>query len=95
MDLSDGLADGVRQIAEASGVGAAIDAAAIPIDAAARTWFESRQVDPVIAALGGGDDYELLFTASPKLRGRLRAVARHGGVPITRIGVCTKRRRSS
>jgi len=90
MDLSDGLADGIRQIAEASGVGATIDRAVIPIDSAARTWFESRQVDPVMAALGGGDDYELVFTASPKLRGRLRAVGRHGGVAITRIGSCTK-----
>jgi len=90
MDLSDGLADGIRQIAAASGVGATIERAAIPVDSAARLWFESRQVDPVMAALGGGDDYELVFTASPKLRGRLRAVARHGGVAITRIGICTK-----
>jgi thiamine-monophosphate kinase len=90
MDLSDGLADGIRRIAEASGVGATIDRAAIPIDAASRTWFESQQVDPVMAALGGGDDYELVFTASPKLRGRLRAVARHAGVALTRIGSCTK-----
>jgi thiamine-monophosphate kinase len=90
MDLSDGLADGIRQIAEASGVGATIDRAAIPVDPEARTWFESRRVDPVMTALGGGDDYELVFTASPKSGGRLRAVARHGGVGITRIGSCTK-----
>ena len=74
MDLSDGLADGVRQIAEASKVGMTIERAAVPVDPAARTWFESRHVDPVTEALGGGDDYELLFTASPELRGRLRAV---------------------
>jgi thiamine-monophosphate kinase len=89
MDLSDGLADAVRQIAEASGVGATIDPAAVPIEPAARTWFESRGADPLTEALGGGDDYELVFTVSPKLRGRLRAVARHGGVPLTRIGSCT------
>jgi thiamine-monophosphate kinase len=90
MDLSDGLADGIRQIAEASGVGMTIDRLAIPVDPAARAWFESRQVDPVVEALSGGDDYELVFTASPKMRGRLRAVVRHGGVAITRIGSCTK-----
>jgi thiamine-monophosphate kinase len=89
MDLSDGLADGIRQIAEASGVGATIDPAAVPIEPAARAWFEARGVDPLTEALSGGDDYELVFTASPKLRGRLRAVARHGGVPLTRIGRCT------
>jgi thiamine-monophosphate kinase len=90
MDLSDGLADGIRQIAEASGVGMTIDRARIPVDPVAKAWFESRQADPVVEALGGGDDYELVFTASPKMRGRLRAVVRHGGVAITCIGSCTK-----
>jgi thiamine-monophosphate kinase len=89
MDLSDGLADGIRQIAAASGVGATIDRAAIPIDPGADTWFESRQLDPVVESLAS-DDYELVFTASPKLGGRLRTVARHAGVAITRIGSCTK-----
>ena len=90
MDLSDGLADGIRQLAEASAVGMTIERSAIPVQPEARTWFESRNADPVLEALAGGDDYELLFTVSPKLRGRLRAVARHGGVAITRIGSCTK-----
>jgi thiamine-monophosphate kinase len=90
MDLSDGLADGIRQIAEASGIGAAIERAAIPVEPTARAWFESCGADPVIEALRGGDDYELVFTAPPKQRGRLRAVLRHGGVAITRIGTCTK-----
>ena len=36
MDLSDGLADGLQQMAEASGVGMTIDAGALPIDPAAR-----------------------------------------------------------
>jgi len=90
MDLSDGLADGIRQIAEASSVGMTIERSAVPIQPEARTWFESHDADPVLEALAGGDDYELVFTASPRLRGRLRAVARHGGVAITRIGSCTK-----
>jgi thiamine-monophosphate kinase len=90
MDLSDGLADGVRQIAEASGVGATIDPAALPIAAEVRAWFASRGGDSLLEAVAGGDDYELVFTASPQLRGRLRAVARHGGGPLTRIGVCQR-----
>ncbi len=89
MDLSDGLADGIRQIAEMSGVGMIIDAEAVPIDPAARSWFTAHRGDPLTDALTGGDDYELMFTVRPRLRGRLRAAARHGGVPITRIGVCT------
>ena len=89
MDLSDGLADAVQQIATASGVGMLIDAAALPIEADAREWFVKSGVDPVIAAATGGDDYELLFTSKPRLSGRLQAVRRHSGTAITRIGICT------
>ena len=93
MDLSDGLADAVRQVAEASGVGIAIDAAALPIDGAVQRWFAQHRADPAAAAVSGGDDYELLFTVRPSFRGRLRGVARLlGGLPITRIGVATKER---
>ncbi len=90
MDLSDGLADAVRQIAEASGVGAAIDAHELPIDPGARHWFESRGADPLHEAITGGDDYELIATVRPRTRSRLAAAHRHGGVPLTRIGICTK-----
>ena len=89
MDLSDGLADAVRQIASASGVGAMIDIDAVPIDPDARAWFVSRGLDPVHAAITGGDDYELLVAVRPRTRGRLAAAQRHGGVPLTRIGLCT------
>jgi thiamine-monophosphate kinase len=89
MDLSDGLADAVRQMAEASGVGAIIEAADLPIDAEARRWFESRGADPVREAISGGDDYELLVAVRPRTRGRLAAAIRDGGVALTRIGVCT------
>ena len=94
MDLSDGLADGVKQIAAASGVGMAIDAGTLPIDPAARRWFEQERADAPVAALAGGDDYELLFTSRPAHKGRLRAVQRHlGDLRITKIGVVTKERR--
>lgn len=90
IDLSDGLADGLRQLAASSGVGFAVDAGALPIDAAARRWFERRGRDPVAASVEGGDDYELLFTVSPKRLGRLRGVERLArGLPLTRIGRVT------
>ena len=94
MDLSDGLADAVRQVAEASQVGIAIDADALPIRPEVRRWHEERGNDPVQAVLAGGDDYELLFTVRPSHRGRLRGMARHvGGLALTRIGVATRDRR--
>ena len=89
VDLSDGLADGVARIAESSGVGISLDEAALPIEPAARDWFVAHAEDPLQATLAGGDDYELLFTARPRSRGRLKAAMLHGGVAITRIGVCT------
>jgi len=92
VDLSDGLADGVRQLTDRSGVGAIIDAEALPLEPAARAWFEARADDAVMAAMTGGDDYELLFTVRPRLRGRLKAAARPDDLQLTRIGVCTAER---
>jgi thiamine-monophosphate kinase len=81
IDLSDGLADGIRHIAEASGTGAVIDASALPV--------HPRTMD-VREALGGGEDYELLFAASPKLRRRLGGVTRLvKDLPVTKIGRLT------
>jgi thiamine-monophosphate kinase len=91
VDLSDGLADGVRQLARASGVGFEIDASALPLSAEARAWHAGVGTDPLEAALSGGDDYELLFTVRPRHRGRLRGARRRiGDLPITRIGVVTR-----
>ena len=91
MDLSDGLADGVRQIAQASSVGMTLDASSLPIGQDAKSWLSSKGRDPVDVALRGGDDFELIFTARPPLAGRLRAVRRLlGDLPITKIGVVTR-----
>jgi len=91
MDLSDGLADGVRQIAQASSVGIALDAGAIPITAESRAWLSRTDRDPVELALRGGDDFELIFTSRPRQAGRLRDVRRKlGDLPITRIGIVTR-----
>ena len=89
MDLSDGLADGLQQIAEASGVGMTIDADALPIDPAARAHLEAIGQDAVAEALTAGDDYELLFTVRPRTQRRLTAAMRRGDVSLTRIGICT------
>ncbi len=90
MDLSDGLADAVRQLAGASGTGATIDAARLPIPDGVRRWFVSEGAEPVGSSLVGGDDYELLFSVPPRRRGRLRHAIRHArGVPVTRIGELT------
>src|SRR5262249_15074702 len=91
IDLSDGLADGLRQIAAASGVGINVDEAANALGGGVPDFHRHRGKDRVSAAFAGGEDYELLFTVRPVWRGRLRAVARRAGdLPITKIGVVTR-----
>lgn len=91
MDLSDGLADAVRQMAAASGCGARIDAAALPIEPGAAAWWQGRGADPIRSAIAGGEEYELLFAVPKRGGGRLRNVRRHVANPaLTRVGVFTK-----
>jgi thiamine-monophosphate kinase len=90
MDLSDGLADAVRQVAEASGTGARIDVEALPIHPAAAAWFTATGDDPVYRSIVGGDDYELLFAVAARGKGRFRSAARLArGLPLTKIGELT------
>jgi thiamine-monophosphate kinase len=91
MDLSDGLADAVRQLAHASGCGARVGADTLPIAPGALAWWSGRGVDAVTSALSGGEDYELLFAVPPRWGGRLRQVARQVARPaLTHIGTLTK-----
>src|SRR6266487_2634631 len=69
VDLSDGLADGIQRLAEASGVGVMLDASALPIEPAARAFFEAHGLDPVEESVSAGDDYELLVAVRPRTRG--------------------------
>jgi len=92
MDLSDGLADGLQQMAEASGVGMTVDAGALPLDPAARAFFEARGQDAILEALTAGDDYELLIAVRPRTQRRLTAAMQRGDVVLTRIGRCTPER---
>ena len=63
IDISDGVSLDLRRLCEASGVGARLEKEAIPISQATREWARSAGRDPAEAALHGGEDYELLFTA--------------------------------
>jgi thiamine-monophosphate kinase len=90
LDLSDGLADGVQQLARASGVGAIVDVDALPIVPAIRRWFESRGLDAAHEAMTAGDDYELLVAVRPRAVRRFSAAIGGGAVSFTRVGVCTE-----
>ena len=81
IDLSDGLSTDLDHLCEESGLAATIDAATIPVHPLATdpTLHPDRKLR---LALNGGEDYELLFTASPAMRVP-RQIA---GVPVARIG---------
>lgn len=66
IDISDGLASDLTRICEASAVGAKVYASEVPIFSAAKGVGKLIKRDPLIFALYGGEDYELLFTVPPK-----------------------------
>ena len=91
IDLSDGLADGARQMAQASQTGVVLEADAIPLNEGARRWAARAGADALTLALSGGEDYELLFAVRPRRRRAFLAAARQAGdPPVTKIGRLTR-----
>jgi thiamine-monophosphate kinase len=87
IDVSDGLVTDLEHIATESRVGARVDVDAIPVSEATRTVARALGVDLLDWALSGGEDYELLFTATPDRAPDLaRLVAERAGTPVHRIG---------
>ncbi len=92
IDLSDGLASDLAHLCAASGVGAHIEAAQLPIEPRLKRigtlndhpLTRALQADALNLALSGGEDFELLFTVRPRNAPRLSQ--RLGGVRLTRIG---------
>jgi thiamine-monophosphate kinase len=64
IDVSDGLASDLLHICKASGTGTRIYYKKIPVDYETAKLAEEFNIDPLIPALNGGEDYELLFTVS-------------------------------
>jgi len=93
MDLSDGLSTDVARLCAASGVGARLHANRIPCIAPAilsAAALARLRLDPLQLALHGGDDYELLFTVSPRRLKRLRNAP--GFRELAAIGEITRKK---
>ena len=85
IDISDGLSSDLLHICRASGVAAVVDAEALPLSAAAR-----RTAEPIDAALGDGEDFELLFCVSPADAEKLQGCwPDRSSVLLSRIGRIT------
>ena len=83
IDVSDGLLQDLRHVLKASGVGARLHIDLLPI-AASLDGLSDRVRSH--AALGGGDLYQLCFTAAAARHADVRALASRLGLPLTRIG---------
>ena len=62
IDLTDGLASDLLQICKASKCGARVYLERMPLAKQTSSLAEEMHIDPVVAALNGGEDYQLLFT---------------------------------
>ncbi|HEX7718274.1 MAG TPA: thiamine-phosphate kinase [Woeseiaceae bacterium] len=84
IDLSDGLFGDAQKLITASGAGAELDLDRLPLSVPLRRHYgEERALQ---FALGGGDDYELCFTAHSRHEAKIQAIGEELGLPVTRIG---------
>ncbi|MGD9878798.1 MAG: thiamine-phosphate kinase [Reyranella sp.] len=89
VDVSDGLLADAGHIGDASRLSVVIERDCVPLSAAARRAVTADSgLWPEI--LGGGDDYELVFTVPPRRRQALLRAADAGGVTVTSIGTLGK-----
>ena len=92
IDIADGLSGDLRHICEESRVGVEVNLGALPLSPACRAYAASRKLDLIDLAQTGGEDYELLFTVSPRQRLRLEQSAVERGFALTCIGkICPHR----
>ncbi len=66
IDISDGLSSEIHHLCKNSGVGCKLYEEKIPLDFQTKKMAEELNINPLVAALNGGEDYELLFTLDQK-----------------------------
>jgi thiamine-monophosphate kinase len=86
IDTSDGTASDLIHLLDASRAGGRVDAARLPLPEGLREAAAAAGLDPAAWTLGGGEDYELLWTAGPGFDRRAPALAARLAVPLTCIG---------
>ena len=84
IDISDGLLADLGHVLEVSQKGAEVHTDRIPLSQAATPHRGALE-----AALAGGDDYELLFTADPEQRPAIQEIGRQQAISLTLVGRIT------
>ena len=72
IDISDGLSSEVLHLSKSSSCGITIHENKIPIDYTVMNLAQEFNLNSIVCALSGGEDYELLFTVSQKHYDRLK-----------------------
>jgi len=86
IDISDGLLADLNHIVRQSGIGGEIELPLVPLSSELKDKATRYELDPLALALGGGDDYELLFCISPEKRDAMDQLREELTCPVTRIG---------
>jgi thiamine-monophosphate kinase len=89
IDISDGLSSDLSHICSLSRVGAAVYSEKIPLSPSLRKASSHLAKSVIQYALSGGEDYELLFTASPAEMKKILTL----DFPVTEIGEITRKPR--
>ena len=88
MDSSDGLSVSLYDLRRSSGYGFTLDH--IPVHPTAEKFAVYNDLDPNELALLGGEEYELVFTYSPRDRGKVTRALEGVGCELITIGTVTK-----
>jgi len=86
IDISDGLLADLNHILVQSKIGAEIELSRLPLSKEFQVRAGEYTDNPLSLALGGGEDYELLFSVSSDKRGEVARLSRELTCPLTRIG---------
>lgn len=86
MDISDGLSGDLLTLCEASGVGAWVDIASVPVDPKMAGLERARGGDSLALALHGGEDYQLLMAVAPGQFEGLKDLAVVWNLPLAVVG---------
>lgn len=92
MDISDGFFTDILNLTEASGVGADIQLSDLPLSLPLLEYGKSRKINPSLNALSGGEDFELLFTVSPKNLKKMIRLILSGKITAKPVGKITRKK---